>query len=173
MTGLVPGIAHRFQFCQDFDFLQEARVISTDRIQAGTVSLRGSWYHHGCSWHHPGCSRYRRGCSWCHRGYPWFDRTLLVVPESSWAFSKDHSRASSSYSVIGDVRHLPARVLSSNTSAITGRVTGVVECGARGGGGRGSERSGIPLRCEILYQLWRRCRSRIRTEGHSEGGWSS
>ena len=34
MTGLVPGIAHRFQFCQDFDFLQEARVISTDRIQA-------------------------------------------------------------------------------------------------------------------------------------------
>jgi hypothetical protein len=71
-------------------------------------------------------------------------------------FSKDHSRTSSSYSVISDVLHLPTRVLSSNTSAITGRVTGVVECGAGDGGGRGSKRPGISLRREL---------------GHSEGRW--
>ena len=52
---------------------------------------------------------------------------------------------------------MPARVPSSNSSAIAGQVTSVTECGAAGSR-RGSERSGISLRCEP----W-----------HSEGGWSS
>jgi hypothetical protein len=63
-------------------------------------------------------------------------------------FSKDHSGSGSSYSVIGDVCHLPARVLASNTSTIAGQVTGVVERRAAGSR-RGSERPRISLRHEL------------------------
>jgi hypothetical protein len=60
------------------------------------------------------------------------------------------SRIGSSYSVIRGIWHLRACVPSSNTSAIAGRVAGVVECGAAGSR-RGSERPRISLRRELRH----------------------
>ena len=172
MTSLVPGIAHRLQLCQYVEvrsFLWEAQA------QYGSY-LRGELSHQdvlGITTDVPGIVTDVLGITTNVLGV-FMDvlgvvtdvlsiatnvfgdimdfprsivRSLLYRNLAERSAKITTSRISSSYSVIRGVWHLPACVPSSNGSAIAGRVTGVVECGAAGSR-RGSKRPGISSRRE-------------------------